>query len=355
MIIIGITGSYGKTSTKFILASVLSEEKTCLVTPASYNTTMGVTKIIRTMLGPLHEVFIVEMGARQSGDIREIASLVQPRIGIITAIGDQHLETFGSREAIQKTKFELIAALPSDGLACLNGDDSAIVNAAESISHVRKGFYGIEASGLTYQAEHIKADSSGTSFRVRTASGDSVNIRSHLLGMHNVLNILAAVAVAKELGIATDRIESGVRKVKSMPHRLEIRKVPGSYTIIDDAFSSNPVGAQTALDVLSGIGGGRKIIVTPGMVELGENEEKHNFDFGTKIASVCNYAILVGPKRTEPIRRGLNSVAYPAERLYVADDLRSASVHLQSIAQKDDVVLFENDLPDNYNESKAKR
>lgn len=355
LVIIGITGSYGKTSTKFILASVLSEEKTCLITPASYNTTMGVTKVIRTMLGPLHEVFIVEMGARQPGDIQEICSLVQPRIGIITAIGDQHLETFGSREVIQKTKFELIASLPSNGLACLNGDDPAVVNAANSITHVRKVFYGIEASGLDYQAERIKTDASGTSFQVRTPSGDSVNIRSHLLGRHNVLNTLGAVAVAKELGITADRIESGVRKVKPLPHRLEIMKIPGSYTIIDDAFSSNPVGAQTALEVLSEISGRRKIIVTPGMVELGQKEKGHNFAFGTRIAKVCDYVILVGSKQTEPIRHGLNSVGYPTERLHVADDLKSASAHLQTIVQKEDVVLFENDLPDNYNESKAKR
>ena len=345
--VIGITGSYGKTSTKYILNEILSRKYNVLMTPESYNTTMGVVKTIRTMLRPIHEIFIAEMGAKKKGDIREICELVSPGYGLLTSIGPQHLESFKSIENITATKFELIDCLPQDGKAFLNYDNNYI---KERNTTKNKITYGITTNSLNYRAEEIQFSSKGTSFILCTCDGKRIELATKLLGTHNVLNIVAASAVACELDVEPERLKYAVKLLKPVPHRLELKDTANGSFIIDDSYNSNPEGAKAALEVLGKFDSVNKILITPGMIELGESEYDCNYEFGRLAAGVCDYVILVGPDRTKPIYNGLKNLNYADEKLYVARDLNDALVKMRSLLNNGSVVLFENDLPDNYNE-----
>ena len=364
--VIGITGSYGKTSTKYILHRILSEKFNTLMTPDSYNTPMGICKVIRGELTAEHEIFIVEMGAYKRGDIRELCNLTSPEIGILTAVGPQHLERFKSVENIAKTKYELIEALPPGGLAVFNCDNDICVELADKREQggnpVRR--YATEPSPVAsaskraqLTATNIRHTDEGLLFTMQalvdTQDATEVEIRTHLLGRHNVSNMLAAIAVAIECGMTLEEIQTAIANVEPVPHRLQLTVGAGDVTIIDDSFNSNPVGAKAALEVLTEIGDGKKVLVTPGMVELGEKEYEENKKLGEYAADVCDLVILVGPTRTLPILDGLKASAYPSQQIIVALNLEEVKQHLATRVQPGDVVLFENDLPDNYNEEKV--
>jgi UDP-N-acetylmuramoyl-tripeptide--D-alanyl-D-alanine ligase len=346
--IIGITGSFGKTSTKYILNRILSERFNVLMTPESYNTPMGVVKTIRTMLKPIHEIFIVEMGAKRRGDIKEICDLVSPRYGILTSIGEQHLETFQNIDNIVRTKFELVDSLPpGGGVAFLNYDNPYIRGREVDKKIIR---YGIDSDKLDYWVEDIHFDVKGSTFTICKYNREKKVLQTKLLGVHNILNIAAAVSVASELGVDFEAIAYAVRTIEPVPHRLELKAMANGRTIIDDAFNSNPEGAGKALQVLKTFNSQNKILITPGMVELGAKEFQYNKEFGMQAADACDFIILVGPKRTIPIQEGLKEKKYPQDRLFVAGSLAEALQKMRSIADEGSVVLFENDLPDTYNE-----
>lgn len=344
---IGVTGSYGKTSTKHILNTILSEKFNVYATPESYNTAMGNAMSIQKDLQPEHEVFISEMGARYKGDIREICDFVLPQYAIITSIGPQHLETFGTVEKIAKTKAELIDALPADGTVFLPRDNEwcqQLYNA-----ETREKFcYTLKNSNADVYARDIVLDEKGCSFTAHTPIG-AIKCVTKLLGEHNVVNILGCIAIAVKLGLTKDEIESGVSKIEAIPHRLQILDSGNGTIVIDDAFNSNPVGAKMAIDVLSKFKG-RKIIITPGMVELGVQEEKENRQFGRNMARVVDIAILVGMKRSKPIVEGLRAGGFNDMNIHVVASLDDATKKLAELTKKGDIILFENDLPDNYNE-----
>ena len=368
LIRIGITGSYGKTSTKFILKTILSEKYNVLATPESYNTTMGNVKIIRKELKPEHEVFISEMGARYKGDIRKICDFVYPQIGIITSIGPQHLESFKSIENVAKTKAELINALPIKGSSnlasmygSLNGkenlkegavflpNDGAFCSELFKKEEKRIKFsYSVNDKNSNVYAKDIKMSEKGCEFIAMTSIGE-IKCVSKLLGEHNIQNILGAIAIAVYLGLSKEQIARGVAKIEPIEHRLQILPSANGSIVIDDAFNSNPVGSKAALDVLKSFDG-RKIVITPGMVELGEKEAEFNKEFGKHMASCTDVAILVGVKRSKPIEEGLIEGGFDNMNIFVVPDLDSATKKLAEITKAGDVILFENDLPDNYNE-----
>ncbi|WP_313756992.1 UDP-N-acetylmuramoyl-tripeptide--D-alanyl-D-alanine ligase [Tissierella sp.] len=299
--VVGITGSFGKTSTKFIVGTILGEKFNVLNTPESYNTPMGLSKVVNNQLTNRHDVFIAELGARNIGDIKEVSELVSPKIGVITSIGPTHIETFKNIDNIMKTKYELIEELPTDGIAIFNYDNEYIKKLADK-TFKEKILYGIEdKEKLDLYAENIEVSEFGSTFTVRDKEGNSIRCTTKLLGKHNIYNVLAGVAVAKSLGLSFDEIKNGIEKIEPIPHRLNIINPGTGIIIIDDAFNSNPIGAKAALEVLSQFKEGRKIIVTPGMVELGSMEEEANKELGISIGKVCDYVILIGEKRTEPI------------------------------------------------------
>lgn len=348
--VIGITGSFGKTSTKFIIGTILGEKYKVLNTPESYNTPMGLSKVINNDLTDEHEIFIAELGARNIGDIRELGELVNPKIGVITSIGPAHLETFKNMDNIMKTKYELIEALPTDGIAIFNYDNEYIRKLADK-TFKEKILYGFEEKEkLDLYAEDIEVSEFGSTFTIKDKEGNSIRCTTKLLGKHNIYNILAGVAVARGLGLSYEEIKRGIENIEPVPHRLNIINPGTGILIIDDAFNSNPIGAKAALEVLSQFKDGKKIIVTPGMVELGAMEEEANREFGINIGKVCDYVILVGAKRTRPIYDGLKEVNFNENNIFIVNNLDEATNCIQKIARPKDVILFENDLPDNYNE-----
>lgn len=342
--IIGITGSYGKTSTKFILSKILAEKYNVLMTPESYNTTMGVIKTIRMQLKPVHEVFVCEMGAKYVGDIREICDLVHPQFGLITSIGPQHLETFHTVENIVNTKYELAESLPNKNQLVLNLSSPLIRDNQRYPSAVTYGEKGED--GVQYWAEQIVYGNTGTSFVVKSKTGLEIPLETKLLGKHHILNIVGAVAIADMLEVEPENIRFAVKKLQPVPHRLEMKPSNGNITIIDDAFNSNVEGARTAVEVLGHFQNAQRILITPGMIELGEKQYDYNYKFGKQAAGNCDYIILVGEKQTLPIQDGIKDAGFDPSSLFVVHNLQEALAKMRELASEKSVVLLENDLPD---------
>jgi UDP-N-acetylmuramoyl-tripeptide--D-alanyl-D-alanine ligase len=348
--VVGVTGSFGKTSTKFIVGTILSQRFNVLNTPESYNTPMGLSKVINNDLSDEHEVFVAEMGAKKIGEIREVAQLAQPRIGILTSIGPVHMDTYKNIDNIMKTKYELIEALPTDGIAVFNYDNEYVKKLADK-TFKEKMLYGLEnVEELDIYAEDIVVNEKGSEFTLRDKEGNSVRCKTRLLGKHNIYNLLAGACASKILGLSFEEISMGIEKIEPVEHRLNLIESANGVIIIDDAFNSNPVGTKAALEVLSQFREGRKIIVTPGMIELGEMEESANREFGVNIGKVCDYVILVGEQRTKPIYEGLMETSFNPSNIFVVNNLQEATEEIGKITKPKDVVLFENDLPDNYSE-----
>lgn len=349
--VVGITGSYGKTSSKNILSDILNIKYNTLPTPKNLNTPNGLMITINNHLDKFTEVFIAEMGAYVRGEIKELCDLVHPKYGILTTIGTAHLESFGSEENIQKAKFELIESLPSDGIGILNGDDKKQTS-YELKNDVKTVWIGIDNKDVDVRAVDIKCNNKGTSFKV-IFKGDKTKyeFQTKLLGKHNVYNILAGIALGREFGIDIKDLQHAVKGVSSIEHRLELKRI-GNFYQIDDAYNSNPVGAKGAVEVL-GMMPGVKVCVTPGMVELGSKENEYNKIFGTQIAKYADYVVLVGEKHSRPIYEGLIEKGFDKEHIIVYNDVREAYKFISalSVNTKNDVyALFENDLPDTYNE-----
>ena len=345
--VIAITGSYGKTSTKFMIRDLLKERMNVCATPGSYNTPMGICKVINNDLEATHQVLILEMGARYEGNIDELCDIAEPDIAVITNVGIAHLETFGSQDAIARTKSTLVRRLKPGGTAVLNVDDERVAQMAglrDDIEIIRTGIDNgeIRASDIRYNHE-------GTRFSV-SRNGIDEDFSTKLLGAHNVQNMLLAIGVADIFGIRLKTMALAVSGIEPVEHRLELKK-EGDLYVIDDAFNSNPVGAKNAVEILSRFESGRRIIITPGMIELGELEEKMNYQFGQAIGEAeLDLVVLVGSNRTEAIRKGIASTGYPDEKVRIAGSLFKANDIMKEFARSGDVILYENDLPDTFNE-----
>ena len=348
MDVIGITGSYGKTSSKNILSDILNIKYNAFPTPKNFNTTYGMINAINNYLDKFNDLFIAEMGAFKCGEIKEICDLLHPKYGILTRIGTAHLESFGSRENIQKGKFELIESLPSDGVGILNGDDEYQLN-YKLKNKVKIIWIGIDNKDVDVYADNIKLSNTGTTFDVHF-KGDKkkYHFETKLLGKANIYNILAGIALGDYLKISKEDLIRGVKKVNSIEHRLELKKM-GNINIIDDAYNSNPVGSKMALDVLN-LCPGKKIIVTPGMIELGSEQYNLNFEFGREIAKVCDEVILIGKEQTKPIYDGLLKEKYDIKHVHILNDVKKAFPLINSLSEGETYALLENDLPDIFNE-----
>lgn len=347
LIVIGVTGSYGKTSVKNYLGKLLGSKYNVLITPKNYNTLLGVAKTIRENLKATHEIFVCEMGADSLGEIDEICKLVEPDHGIITAIGPQHLETFGSIENVIKTKFELADNVKENGMVFLNYDNEYI---REGKKYDNKEIisYGIENGNISFYAYAIRSTEKGIEFKMKDVNNEEYTFTTKILGEHNVQNLVGCIGMANKLGISMKELVGRVKQIEPVQHRQQLIR-SGNNLIIDDAYNSNPSGAKSALKTLSQFDG-CKILITPGMIELGEKQNELNYEFGAQAAKVCDYVILVGSKQTESIYNGLVSKKFGVEKLIVVESLKEAMSEANKIDAKSDpkIILLENDLPDNY-------
>ena len=347
---IGITGSFGKTTTKACVAAVAELRGPAYATPASFNSYLGVVRAINEGLSTKHRTFIAEMGAYRRGDVAELCELVHPAIGVLTAIGPAHLERFGSLDAIEEAKGELAEAIPEDGMFVTNADDERCVRAAKRTNARVILFSAAGAPDADLAATGIAMSDGATRFVLRRGSEETV-VRTRLLGRHNVANLLAAAAVGASLELPLDAVGRALAQVSPPAHRLSpILNRQAGIVVIDDAYNSNPVGAAAALEVLASHEAERRLLVTPGMVELGEREAEENQRFGKQAAAVCDLVVLVGEERARPILAGLASASYPDSQVHVVANATEAQALLAKTTRRGDVVLFENDLPDLYAE-----
>jgi UDP-N-acetylmuramoyl-tripeptide--D-alanyl-D-alanine ligase len=347
-VVIGVTGSYGKTSTKFVVARLLGDTATAFATPGSYNTPMGVVRAINEGLRDTHRYVVVEMGAYREGDIAELCEFAHHTIGILTAIGPAHLERFGSMDAIKRAKYEIVDRLPQDGIAVMNTDDLNVRALADETTRVKVIRYGVDRAGApNVTARDHSYSTEGTTATVVDSEGGELTIKTKLLGEHAIQFILAGVAVARVQGISLADLGPRIAALEPVEHRLQLIKGAGGVTVIDDAFNSNPAGAAAALDVVAGFSrsdANRIVVVTPGIVELGELQVEANERFGRHAAEVADHLIVVGRLNREAMVRGASG-ADGAEVITV-DNLDEATERLKGLLKAGDVVLFENDLPD---------
>ena len=364
---IGITGSYGKTSVKEILRTILSQKYRVLATPASYNTPLGIAITVKS-LDSTHDVFIAEMGARNKGDIKELALLVKPDYGVLTGINNQHLESFGTIENIKNTKFELFETLArgaGDGVDGLNDGQGR----NDGNGRNGKGFFSSDNEGARelYErfggekylagiggaendlvtATELSTSEQGTSFTLNIAGEEPVACNTVLLGKHSVSNICLAAAVAYKVGLTPEEIAKGINRLQSVGHRLELVPNNKKIVIIDDSYNCNEDGAKAAMEVLDTFKG-RKIVVTPGLVELGKMENVANLSFGTLLAAHADKVIVIGKHNAEMIINGLTAGGMDKADISFAKNLNKGNEILNGMLAEGDVVLFENDLPDNY-------
>lgn len=347
--IIGITGSYGKTSLKFYLQTVLSQKYSVLCTRKSGNTPMGVSYSIRNDLLPSHQVFIAEMGARHRGDIKELTRLVKPDISVLTSVGPQHLETFGSLSAVRETKYDIIRALSKDGYAVFGEDLQDLYDRTQT----DKCICGKDSEN-DYWPEDVASDDTQTYFVFCGKDGTRIPLQTKLKGSHAVRNIVMAAAIAKRMGLSDKQIMHGVALISAVKNRFRIEEDEQGAFIINNGFNSNPVSSRETLYELSkDVYDGRKIIITPGFVELGREAEHFHREFGENLSKVADIVMLVGPKQTKFILEGLRISGFDESSIFVFSTLAKANEYLSKIKQKGDYVLYENDLPESYSEKEG--
>ena len=345
-LVVGITGSFGKTSTKFAVQRLLGDDDEVLATPGSFNTPLGVCRTINEQLKPTHRAFVVEMGAYGEGEIAELVAFARPTIGVLTAIGPAHLERFGSMEAIERGKYEIVRDLPADGTAVMNVDDERVRRLADATTHVRVVRYGMDPAGSPdVTVGSVRTTRAGTEIEV-VVEGERFAATTKLLGRHAVGHVLAAVAVARVAGVSVEKLPARIAQLEPVEHRLQIIQGAGGVTVIDDAYNSNPAGAAAALEVLGQMDARKRVVVTPGIVELGPLQAEENERFGAAAAEVADVVIIVARLNRDALERGARSVS-KAEVLTV-DTLEQATEAMRSVLGPGDVVLFENDLPDQY-------
>lgn len=342
LIKIGITGSYGKTTTKHILNVMLSTKYKVCMSPHSFNTPMGLTKVINNYLDANDEVLIAEMGARQMGDIAYLCNLIHPKHAIITGVSNQHLATFGSVENVYKAKHELVDAI-DDGYICFNAENDGSLRMYNECTKnkILCGLNGDYFSNIT----NIKATPKGSTFDL-TIDNETISCSTKLLGISNLEDIALAGALAYKMGVNLLGIQNAIANLKPIPHRIELIEENG-LTIIDDSFNASTQSSKNALDTLA-LFEGTKIVVTPGLVELGDKEYEENVVFGENIAKVANKVIIVNKVNKQAITTGLLKSGFDENNIIEVETLNDAKQKLEEMLEGGEVVLFENDLPDNY-------
>lgn len=356
--IIGITGSYGKTTTKNFLHDILSVRYRTYATPKSYNTLMGISLAINRDLAEDYstEYFISEMGAYVPGEIERICKLTPPDISIVTEVGPQHLERFGTLENVKIAKYEIIKNLAPDGVGVFNWDNAYIremiaENYPQTRLTVSQALSLDEAKSrhITWLATDIQESLSGLSFTItHVASGEQEHITTAIVGEHNVTNLLLSTAVAYHEGIPLRDIAFRIRTLQPAESRLVTQTTAENITIINDAYSANPKGVISALKVLGMYQSGKRLLITPGMIELGDLHDIENRQLGKLAVQHATDIILIGAEQTRPIFEGIQSTDFDMSHVQVMETLGEAVAWYQQYLKSGDTVLFLNDLPDTY-------
>jgi len=348
LLVIGITGSYGKTSTKEFLTTILSSKFKVFSTPSHQNTDIAIAQLILKKITQDVEIFIVEMAAYKRGEITSPCRIVKPKIGILTAINEQHLATYGSLENIVKTKYELIESLPENGLAIFNGDNDYCYQLYK-MTQKKKRIYSFQSSIAGLPADlHITSlavNRDFLSFKIVDKEGKSAVFKVNLLGDYNVSNILAAACCAKELGMNLEEIALASQKIESWQSGIQFKKGINGLNIIDATYSANPDGVISHLEYLK-IWPGKKVIVMPCLIELGKASKRIHKEIGKKIGEVCDLSIVTTQERFQEIGEGATEKGMKGKDVLFTDNPKEIFEKIRSFCQSGDVVLLESRVPD---------
>lgn len=350
LLVIGITGSYGKTSTKEFLAEILSEKFKVLKTEEHQNSEVGISQCILKDLKKEHQIFICEMGAYNKGGIKLLCDIAKPKIGILTGINEQHMATFGSQENIIKTKYELIESLPEDGLAIFNGDNKYCFQLYQKTKIKKKIPYTTNSTAVENTvskdiwAEGIKVEKEFLPFKVFSKDGDWANFKVNLLGAQNIENLLMVICCAKELGMPLSEISKTCQKIKPEQGATGLIKGKNGLNIIDSTYSANPNGVMAHLDYLK-IWLGKKIIVMPCLIELGKSSKEVHKRIGQKIGKVCDLAIITTKDRFEEIKGGAMKSGMPEENILFLENPKEIFERIKTFCEPGDVILLESRVP----------
>lgn len=343
LLVIGITGSYGKTSMKEYLAHILNGKLKVLKTQENQNTEMGIARCILQNLSGNYDVFIIEMGAYKEGEIKRICDMAQPRIGILTGINEQHLSLFGTLEKTIKAKYELIRALPKSGLAIFNGEND-YTHALYEKTTIPKRMYALRSfsvsAGPDVTSENIDFTTEGMQFYVKLGEQKEL-LETSLLGKHNALNILGATLTASELGMSLEEIKERVKTLKALPHTLDIKNGINGTKIIDDSYSANPRGVFAALEVLEALKGNKKVLVIYPLIELGKEAGDIHRKIAARIDKICDLCILTSPDFSREITKNAVNT-----EVLVMREPKNIIQKLEATLKEGDIVLLENRVPE---------
>jgi len=348
--IIGITGSFGKTTTKEVISSVLSQKLRVAKSPENHNTPLGISRFILNDLDEKTDVLVVEMGAYKKGDVKTLCNLVSPDIAVITGINESHLERFGSLENTVRTKLEILEGLDPSKLVVLNADSGLVVK------NYKRFFQGTPM--LYSSGENPLASSSATrvdfdpkTLRLNliiTSLDEKYSFSLPFLGKYITGTIGAAIIVAKNLGLDKEQIKRGVESLTPAPHRLEVVSNKNGVVVIDDSYNGNPDGVKAAIEALSQFEKYRRIYVTPGLVEMGKDSKAVHLKIGSQLTSVADLVILIRNSVTGYIAEGLRAKGFSENDIMWFDSSKAARNALPNIIKTGDVILFQNDWPENY-------
>ncbi len=344
LIVIGITGSYGKSSTKEFLYQILSQKfngsagspQVILKTAENINSEIGIAQTILNDLKPEHKIFICEMGAYRQGGIKLLADIIQPKIGILTGINEQHLATFGSQEKIINAKFELIKALPRRGIAVLNTDNRLVKenDLRFTIQDLRKIKCSLE------EIDSLKINKDSLAFKIQ-----DVDFKAALAGRQNVINLLLAIRCGQELGMNLSEISQAVAKIKPLPKTMELKQGKEGVQIIDDTYSANPQGVISALEHLK-LWQAKKIIVMPCLIELGKTSEKIHQKIGESIGQICDLAVITTKDKFSEIEKSAVNAGMSPKNIVFLQNPDRIFEKLKPYLESENVILLESRVPE---------
>ena len=343
--VIAITGSYGKSSTKEFLYTILSEKYKVIKAPGNINTPIGITNFIISEVNESHQFFICEIGAYKKGEIKEICDFINPKVGILTGINQQHLGLFGSQEDIIKGKFELIESLSGQGTAILNYDNTHIKEKIKK-SNFKVGnivFYSVREKA-DFWINNLKIEKDFSSFTAFSKKGGSADFKVNLPGPDNSLNFLGALAAASTIGMSFAEILRGCNKINSNQGLIKLKTGFNGLNIIDSTYSSNPDSVSSHLEYLK-IWPGKKIIIMPCIIELGNDSKKIHKEIGGQIAKVCDLAIITTKIKFKELKEGFLASNGKEEGILYESNPDKIFDKINNLAQENGTILLESRVP----------
>ncbi len=341
IVVIGVTGSFGKSSTKEYTAHILSQKFSVVKTKGTNNTPIGLANTILSKISEKTEIFVAEMGAYKRGEIAQLCDIARPKIGILTAVGMQHLSLFGSPEKLAKTKYELIESLPQDGIGLFNASNEGAYSLYKKTKK-KKIAYGVHTDEKKTQkiditAINVTTEKDGVSFSVRL-HGKSIQCKTPLLGEHTVENILPGIYLADNLGMTEQEIKEGVATLTSLPHTMVLQKSIHETAMIDDTFNVNPDGVIAAMHYAK-MYKGKKILVLEPMIELGVAGKQEHYRVGKTLSTMCDVLFLTKKNFYTDVVAGVKAGGGTC-RVEVARPGTIAD-YINNNSSRSDIVVFE--------------